>query len=295
MNFGGSPGAHAICLAFLGLLGAAAPLEAASINLTDDRGVVVRLEQPAQRIVTLAPNLTEIAFAAGAGRMVVGVVDHSDYPPEARHLPVVAAAGGVDFEGVLALKPDLVLAWRSGNRPSDLARLETLGIPVLVTEPGRLADVPRITRLIGRSAGTEATAEAAAHAFETEVAGLLARYAGAREVTVFYQVWERPLQTIGGTHIIDEVIRTCGGRNVFADVKALAPEVSLESVIAADPEVILIGDGEGAESPSWARLASMRAVAQGRVYGVDAAWVERATPRLAKGVAQVCERIARAR
>jgi iron complex transport system substrate-binding protein len=233
----------------------------------------------------------------------------------------VASSGGIDVEGVLAVKPDLVLAWRSGNRPADLARLEKLGIPVLVTEPHRLADVPRILRLIGRAAGTEAEAEAAARAFEAEVDALRARYGGTREVTVFYQVWERPLRTIGGAHIIDEVIRICGGRNVFADLQPLAPEVTLESVIAADPEVVLVSGGDDTVPSSWARLTSLRAVirghvygidaslveratprlaslhavAQGRVYAIDASLVERPTPRLAQGVAQICDRLARVR
>lgn len=281
--------------AALGLLLAAAAANAAAVTLTDDRGVTVRLEGPAQRVVALAPSLTELAFAAGGGSAVVGVVANSDYPPAAAHLPVVASSGGIDVEGVLAVKPDLVLAWGSGNRPADVARLESLGVPVLVTEPRRLDDVPRILRLIGRAAGTEASAEAAAQTFQTEIAGLRARYGAAREVTVFYQVWERPLHTIGGAHIIDEAIRVCGGRNVFADLKPLAPEVTLESVIAADPDVVLTGGGEGAGVPSWARQANLRAVEEGRVYGIDADLVERATPRLARGVAQICERLGRAR
>jgi iron complex transport system substrate-binding protein len=282
-------------LALLGWLVGSAPLHAASVTLIDDRGVTVRLERPAQRIVTLAPSLTELAFAAGAGQAVVGVAAYSDYPPAANRLPVVASSGGVDLEGLLAVKPDLVLAWRSGNRPTDLERLEQLGIPVLATEPRQLADVPRMLRLIGQAAGTGTSDEAAAQAFETNVAGLRARYADARAVTVFYQVWERPLRTIGGAHIIDEVIRVCGGRNVFAELKPLAPEVSLESVIAADPDVVLTGDGEGTGVPAWARQAHLRAVKEGHVYGIDADLVERATPRLAQGVGQVCERLARAR
>lgn len=281
--------------ALLGLLCASASLRAAPLTLTDDRGVTVRLERPAQRIVTLAPSLTELAFAAGAGSVVVGVAAYSDYPPAAASLPIVASSGGIDVESVLAVKPELVLAWGSGNRPADVTRLETLGVPVLVTEARRLDDVPRILRLIGRAAGTEGSADAAAGTFEADLAGLRARHRGAREVTVFYQVWERPLRTIGGAHIIDEAIRVCGGRNVFADLKPLAPEVTLESVIAANPDVVLTGGGEGAGVPSWARQANLRAVEEGHVYGIDAELVERASPRLAQGVAQVCERLGRAR
>jgi iron complex transport system substrate-binding protein len=269
-------------------------LQAAPVVLTDDRGTAVRLDQPAQRIVALAPNLTEIAFAAGAGPAVVGVAAFSDYPPAAARLPVVASASGVDLEALLAVKPDLVLAWHSGNRAADVQRIESLGIPVLVTEPRRLADVPRIVRLVGHAAGTGPAAAATAQAFEAELASLQAGNRDAREVTVFYQVWERPLRTIGGPHIIDEMIRVCGGRNVFHDLKVLAPEVTLESVIAADPDVVLTASTERGV-PTWARTANLRAVREGHVYSVDATLVERATPRLAQGVAQICERLSRAR
>lgn len=279
------------CLFFAALTAS----HAAPIALTDDRGVAVRLDRPAQRIVTLAPNLTELAFAAGAGPALVGVSDFSDAPPAAKELPVVASARGVDVERLVALEPDLVLAWTSGNRPADLVRIQQLGIPVVATEPRRILDVPRILRIIGRAAGSGAAAEVSARSFEDELARLRSRYAGAREVSVFYQVWEQPLITIGGTHLIDEVIRSCGGRNVFGNAKPLAPEVSLESVIAADPEVILVSGMEAGEADPWARFPHLRAVARGNVYRIDAALVERASPRLVMGVAQVCEKLDRAR
>lgn len=279
----------------LALLTAAAAPRAAPIALTDDRGVPVSLEHPAQRIVTLSPNLTELAFAAGAGNAVVGVADFSDFPPEAKRLPVVASAAGIDIERLLALRPDLVLAWKSGNRSADLERIEKLRIPVIATEPQRLVDVPRITRLIGYAAGTTPAAEASARDFEAKLARLRTRYSGARELTVFYQVWERPLMTIGGRHIIDEVIRFCGGRNVFADLQPLAPEVSLESVIVANPEVILIGGEASRGIGGWARLDSLRAVAAKRIYHIDSARIERATPRLVEGIAEICAKLELAR
>lgn len=270
--------------------GAAAP-----ITLIDDRGRSVRLPGPAQRIVTLAPHLTELAFAAGAGAALVGVAAHSDFPPEAAELPSVASASGLELERLVELKPDLVLAWKSGNRPSDVQRLEALGYPVFITEPSKLDDVPRLLRAIGQLAGTATQAERAALDYERELARLGAHYSKRRSVSVFYQIWDRPLMTIGGSHLITQVIRFCGGRNVFDGITLLAPEVSLESVMAADPDVILVGGGdEGGKGP-WPRLPALRAVSAGRVYRVDAALVERATPRLVQGVAEVCEKLERAR
>ncbi len=277
------------------LLLTAAKSLAAPVTLTDDRGMTIQLAGPARRIVTLAPNLTELSFAAGAGSALVGVSDFSDAPPEAKRLPVVASANGVDIERLLALKPDLVLAWKSGNRPVDVKRIEELGIPVIATEPQRIGDVSRIVRLIGLVSETSAVADASATAFDSEVATLRNRYGGRREVTVFYQVWERPLVTVGGVHLIDEVIRFCGGRNVFGEVKLLAPEVSIESVIAADPQVILIGGAEESGNGRWAQLPTLRAVAHGNAYRIDATRVERASPRLTAGIAEVCEKLERAR
>jgi iron complex transport system substrate-binding protein len=279
---------------------AAAALFAASPaahELTDDRGVSIVWSAPPERIVALSPHLVEIAYAAGAGEQLAAVVRFSDYPPAAVRLPRVGDAARIDLERVLALKPDLVLAWRSGNPAADLQRLERKGFRVFVTEPRRLADVARILRLVGTLAGTRDVAEAAAARFEAELAALRAAYGGRSPVRVFYEIWHRPLLTVNGAHVISDAIALCGGVNVFADVPVLTPSVSLEAVLLAKPQLILGGSSameEGDLAAEWrrARPAALREVP---VRRVAPDLIQRQTPRLAQGAARICEHIDEAR
>lgn len=277
--------------------GVAALCGAQPVELADDRGVTVRLAAPAARIVTLAPNLAEIVFAAGAGAKIVGVVRYSDFPPAARTLASVGDAARVDAERILALQPDLVLAWKSGNQASDIARLEALGFPVFVSEPQRLADMPRLTRAVGALAGTRAAADAAARAWEQEVAQLRARYARRAPVRVFYEIWHRPLLTVSGAHFISDVITLCGGVNVFAAAPVLTPVVSLEAVLAARPDAVL-GGGSATSADEFAaqwRAEPVAALRQIPVAFVAADEIQRAGPRLLAGARSVCGELDRLR
>jgi iron complex transport system substrate-binding protein len=277
--------AHACCWLLFSAVAAAQP-----VSVTDDRGKTITLPRPAQRIVALAPSLAELAHAAGAGARLVGVVRHSDFPPDVRALPQVGDAVRVDFERIVALKPDLVLAWRSGNLPADVERLEQLGYAAYVSEPARLADVARVLRAIGALAGTSPGAQQSALAFEREIAALRARHAKAAPVRVFYQIWHRPLLTVSGAHVISDVIALCGGSNVFADVAQLTPNVSLEAVIAAKPQVILGGGSAGGER---AFAAQWRETAVAPLRGLPSRYIEpdliqRPTPRIVDGAKAVC-------
>jgi iron complex transport system substrate-binding protein len=241
------------------------------------------------RIVSLAPHLAELVFAAGAGELLVGVVEYSDYPEAARRLPRVGDAWRVDMERLLALKPDLVLTWASGTPDDVVARLTSLGLAQREIVTYRLADVPAALRAIGELAATERTAEAAARDFERQMAELARANAGARPIRVFIQLDDQPLYTVNGRHIISEVVGLCGGRNVFAALPQLAPSVSLEAVIAADPEAIVSTDDTIADPMSmWRRWDGMRAVRTGAVYALPADTMARATPRLTAGTRATC-------
>jgi len=265
-------------------------VEAQQVSVTDDRGTRVTLVAPAQRIVALSPHLAELAFAAGAGSRLVGAARHSDFPPAVRDLPQTGDAARVDFERIALLKPDLVLAWSSGNPAGDLARVEQLGFAVFVTEPARLADVPRLLRAIGELAGTRPAAERAAAGFEREIATLRTRNAHAPRVRVFYQIWHKPLLTVNGAHVISDVIALCGGENVFADLSQLTPTISLESVLAARPEVILGGGSAGGEPEfaGWWRASAVPALRELPVRYIDPDLIQRQTPRIVKGAKAVC-------
>ena len=272
------------------LAAACPPARAADIELRDDRGLLVRLPSPAQRIVTLAPNLAELAHSAGAGRYLVGVARFSDYPESARHVTEVGDAARVELERIIALRPDLVLAWKSGNQPGDVDKLERLGLVVFVTEPVRLADIPRLIRAIGALAGTGAAAERAARSFEEDARLLRERYAQARKVRAFYEVWHRPLITVSGRHMISDIIALCGGLNVFAAAPGLAPTVSLEAVVAARPEAVLGGAKRGGAPEldrNW-RETPVGALASLPVFYVDPDLIQRQAPRILEGARIVC-------
>jgi iron complex transport system substrate-binding protein len=278
-----------LTLALLPLLWPGMPVGAA-IRVTDDAGREMILEQPARRIVSLAPNITELLFAAGAGDRVVGVTEFSDYPEAARSLPRVGSGAGLDLEAILALRPDLVVAWQSGNPVGQMERLRTLGINLFMSEPRQLLDVPDTLLRLGRLAGTEAIAQARADSFKHRYRQLWQQYAQRPVVSVFYQIWERPLMTLNGEHLFSDVLRLCGGRNVFAGLPALAPQIDIEAVLAADPEVIVVAADEQ-DSPllaAWQRWPSLSAVAQGHVYAIARDRLVRHTPRILDGAEELC-------
>jgi len=243
----------------------------------------------APRIVSLAPSLTEIAFAAGAGSMLVGTVEYSDFPAAARALPRVGDGWSVDAERVLALRPDIVLAWSSGTPEATIARLRSVRLRVVTVPTFRLADVPAALRLVGDLAGTQPVADAAAVQFEDEIRRLRTRHAGARPVTVFVQIDDEPLFTVNGRHIISEMLALCGGSNVFADLPQVAPTVDIEAVLARNPQVILSTDDTIADPQSaWRRWPQLAAVRAGAIYSMPSDTVTRATPRVVDGVRSVC-------
>jgi iron complex transport system substrate-binding protein len=257
----------------------------------------LKLAAPAQRIVTLAPHLTEIVFAADAGAKLVGVARYSDHPQAALRLPLIGDAAQVEAERVLALKPDLVLAWRSGNPAAEVARLEQLGLAVFVTEPAQLTDIPRLLRAVGALAGTTAAAARESEKFINKIKYLRKTHQDSPPLRVFYEIWHRPLLTVNGRHMISDVIALCGGVNVFADAPALTPTVSAESVLAARPEVII--GGASAVTPEafaaqWRGhpVASLRELP---VFHVPPDLIQRATPRIAEGAQAVCDALARVR
>lgn len=271
---------------------------AAEIRLADDGGQTIVLKQPAQRIISLAPHVTELLFAAGAGNRIVGTIRYSDYPPAALAIPRIGDSFVLDSERILSLKPDLIVVWLHGNSEGQLEQLRRLGLPVFSSEPRRLADISGTIRRFGILTGTEATAEPAAATFDQRVAALRARYAGRSAVPVFYQVSERPLLTINGEHLIDDVLRLCGGRNIFSELKSLTPMVSPEAVLAANPEAIVTSGGEpGNETgfATWARLPSLRATRRQNFVLLHSDTISRQSDRILDGAQTLCEQLERVR
>jgi len=284
-------------VALLILVAMAAPVRA-EVVVADDAGQVVRLRAPAQRIVSLAPHATELLFAAGAGRRVVGVSAYSDYPAAARGLPQVSGGMRLDLERILALRPDLAVGWQSGNTRADLEKLAALGIPVFFAEPQRLDAVPDTLIRLGRLAGSESEAQTAATLYREELARLRARYRDRRPVRVFFEIGMQPLMTLSHAHLASDVLALCGGRNVFAASSLLALEVSVEAVMLQDPDAILFSDELGTADGVrdwWRERVALRAVRASRIYAVPAALVLRQSPRVLQGAQHVCESLEAAR
>jgi iron complex transport system substrate-binding protein len=267
---------------------AASASAAAPVTAIDDRGVAVSLERPAARIVAISPHLAELAHAAGAGKRLLAVVRGSDFPAEVSALPIVGDAFGLDHERLIALRPDLVLAWGSGNRPADLDRLARGGVALYVAEPRRLADVARHLRAIGILAGSAATAEAAAAHFEQQIRRLREESAGQMPLSAFVEIWPQPLFTVGPQHLISEALGLCGARNVLEAYPLLSGPVPMEEVVLAAPEVIvsLSGFPQSTMLARWAGLRSLRA--PGAIVSIDPDLLTRATPRMLRGVELLC-------
>ena len=260
----------------------------------DDAGKQLCLTAAAQRIATLSPGATELTFAAGAGDQVIAGVNYSDYPPAARKLPLVGNHTRIDVEALLALKPDLIVTWVTGNPPAQMELLQELGLPMFAIEPRTFDGVSSAIERISTLAGTETEGFAEAERFRTGIAVFSEQYRYAEPISVFYQVWETPLMTINNEHLIGKVLQLCGGVNVFADMPRLVPRISPEVVLEADPEVILTGSVEGARDVQldhWKSYPKMRAVANNNLFYVPASPISRPTPRLLEASRDICQKL----
>lgn len=272
---------------------------ATAVTAVDDAGRTITFERPIRRVVTLAPSLAELVFAAGGGATLVGAVAHSDFPPAARQVERVGDATRLDVERVLALRPDLVLVWQRGATSREMALLEAAGIALFQLEPRRLDAVAAAIERLGALLGTAPAATRTAGELRASLAALRSAHVAAAPVSVFYQVWQQPLMTVSDSQLIADVIALCGGRNVFGGAGTLVPAVSIESVLAADPQVFLTareaGGGElwrrEPDAPAfamWRRYPSLGAVRGGRLYTLDGDAIARPGPRIADGARAVC-------
>lgn len=266
----------------------------AAIRLVGADQQVVKLARPATRIVTLAPDLTELAFDAGAGGALVGVSAYSNYPAAARRLPRVGDAFHFDLERIIALKPDLILAWHGGTPVPMVARMRALNLPVLVIGTRTLNDIAANLELIGLASGHEQQAGAAAQAFLAGLRKLRDEFSDRQPMRVFYEISDQPLYTIGGHQVISRMIELCGGRNIYADLKSLAAVVSLESTLARDPQAIVTGGDPGADARlrAWRRWPQVSAVKTGSLFSIGGDLLVRATPRVVTGGRELCQDLA---
>ncbi len=281
------------------LLGAEPPGRTAVRELTDDLGKEVRVPPPPLRIVSLTPGATEMLFAAGAGAQILATVEYSSEPPAAHSVPRIGDVAAIDLERLVALRPDVVIAWPAGGNPAQRAKIVALGIPLYEQQVARLADLPGSLRRLGVLAGTEGVAEPAAAALAARLAALRQTYSGGsstRRPSVLLQVWNRPIYTIGGRHLMSDALEICGARNVFADLPEPGPLVDTEAIIARNPDIILAAapPGEGAAwVADWQRFAGLAAVRNHRVVAFENQALSRLGPSVLDATEELCRTIAR--
>ncbi|MFZ6657680.1 cobalamin-binding protein [Undibacterium sp. TJN19] len=270
----------------------------AGITVTDDSQRQITLEQPAQRIVSLAPHVTELLFEAGAAKNIVAVTDYSDYPEAAKKLPSIGNIFALDLERLLAIKPDLVVIWGTGNAKVLANKLRSNHITVFESEPRDFDMVATSIERLAILAGTETAGKAAAERFRTRLASLRKTYqlpASATPVSVFYQMVRKPLMTLNDDHMVSSAIRLCGGRNVFGKLKELSSTITTEAVLAANPDMMLTS-GESTDALSdWQQFSILTAVRKNNFYAVKGDWLNRAGPRILDGTEALCKHIATAR
>jgi len=268
----------------------------AAITVKDDDGKAVTLRRPAQRVISMAPHITELLFAAGGGGRVVGVAAYSDFPEEAKKIQQIGSSREVDLERIVALKPDLIVVWRHGSSERQLEMLRKLGVPLFQSEPQKLEDIPNGVVKLAQLMGTERAAAPVAAELRQQLASLRGRYARRPVVRAFYQVWDKPLYTLNGEHIISDALRLCGGANVFADLPTTAPVVSVEGVLQKNPEAIFATAEKNYGGISmWKPYGTLLAVRNDNLFTIDGSLLNRAGPRMIAGAGMLCEKLELAR
>jgi len=255
-------------------------------------------EPSEQRLISLAPHITEVLFAVGAGDQIVGTVSYSDYPEEAKDIPRIGSYDKINYEAVLAKKPTLVIGWNSGNGEDSIARLQELGVDVYSHEPRTLEDVAESLAVLGKLTGQTDQGEKQSVAFLNRLQKLRDQYSGLKPVSMYYQLWNEPQMTVNDEHLISDVIRLCGGQNIFSDAIPLIPKVSIESVLRRLPEAI-VATGMAGERPEWLddwrQWSPIPAVKNEQLYHIHPDLLHRHSPRILDGAEQLCIALDKAR
>ena len=270
----------------------------AELFFTDDQGTNIVLRKPVKRIVSLAPHITENLFAAGAGEYIVGVVAYSDYPPAAKQIKQIGSYKKIDVEAVVALKPDIIIAWGSGNDELQIAQFRKLGFPVYVDDPHKIQDIADSIEDFGRMANHMHEAIEVAKEFRLRYREIREKYSHRAKLRGFYQVWNKPLITINDQHLITDVMRICSIENMYGEMTQLAPRISIESVLEKDPQMI-IASGMGEEKPEWLddwrKWNKLQAVQYNNLFFIPPSIIQRHAPRILDAAERLCEQAEEAR
>jgi iron complex transport system substrate-binding protein len=270
---------------------------AGAVIVPDDTGRTLTLPSTPTRIISLAPGATEMLFAAGAGQHVIATVQYSDEPAAAKEVPRIGDVVAIDMEKLVALRPEVAVVWPGGGNPAQIEEIGRMGIPLYRQQVNTLADLPGSLRRLGSLAGTSAIAEQAARNIETRLATLSHTYQAGRHPSVLLQVWNHPIYTVGGTHLIGDALRLCGARNVFGDLRDLGPAVDVEAVVARNPDIIVAAAPPGAGTEwlaDWRRFTTLRAVRTGNLITFEDQRLTRLGPSVVSATEALCKVLASA-
>ncbi len=300
-------------LALVALLvsGGAPGLSSASANTANYPSDSAHLANPAgpgkninyaQRIVALSPHSVELLFSIGAGDRIVGTVEYADFPAGAKQIPRIGNYHGIQIERVVSLKPDLIVAWKGGNKAADLNKLRSLGFRIFYTQPKNISEISTDLIALGELTGNRKQATARSRRLMDRYLDIKSRYRNRRPVRVFYQLWHDPFRTVGSGGWLNSLVSDCRGENVFLDAEGDYPQVSMEAVIAKNPEVIIVPHHPGNNSANstartdiWKTWGVVEAVRQERVFTINGDLLHRFSPRAVDGLALLCEMIDRGR
>ena len=293
MKYGPLALAWTLASLFVALTG----LARAAVAIPDDTGHTVTLPTTPTRIVSLAPGATEMLFAAGAGDRVIATVEYSDEPAGAKQVPRIGDVVAIDLEKLVALRPEVAVVWPGGGNPAQIEEMGRMGIPLYRQQVNTLADLAGSLRRLGALAGTGAAAEQAARNIEARLATLAHTYDNSRHPSVLLEVWNHPIYTVGGTHLMSDALRLCGARNAFGDLRDLAPAVDIEAVVARNPDIIVAAAPPGAGSEwlaDWKRFTTLRAVRTRNLISFEDQRLTRLGPSVVAATEALCKVLATA-
>nr|WP_256435653.1 cobalamin-binding protein [Aliikangiella sp. G2MR2-5] len=251
-----------------------------------------------KRIVALSPHSVEMLYAIGAGDRIVGTVEHADFPEKAKEIPRIGNYVGVNIEELVALKPDLVVGWKTGNKQSDLKKIASLGFDLFYTHPLSVAEVGEDMLRLGKKVGKVNEANTAVEKMNRRYQSIKQRFSDKEKVRVFYQLWYDPIRTVGPDSWVEALIEDCNGKNIFDDASTDYPIVSLESVLAKNPQTIVMAShSEKVKSRQmiWDKWNNISAVKHEQLYVIDGSLLLRASPRALDGLEMLCGLIDKAR
>jgi iron complex transport system substrate-binding protein len=285
-----SPRSRALLLLALGLVPLLCTDAAARRSVVDQLGREVEVVDDPQRIIALAPSITELVYALGQQDRLRGATRYSDHPPQAASLPKVGSYIRLDLEKIVSLRPDLCIATKDGNPKAVIERLEALGIPVYAVDPRSLESMRRTISALGRLLNCRRRAADIIKAMDRRLEHVRGRTAQRnRRPRVFFQIGIAPIVSVGDNTLIGELIDLAGGQNVAAEGVQAYPRFSREEVLALAPEVIVItsmarGEEFARIKREWNRWPGVPAVRDGRVHVVDSNLFDRPTPRIIDGL-----------